>query len=46
MANFIKSVDDRTRLAGTNRLEVLLFSLGRDINTGRNETFGVNVFKV
>jgi two-component system chemotaxis response regulator CheV len=46
MANFIKSVDDRTRLAGTNRLEVLLFSLGKDINTGRNETFGVNVFKV
>ncbi|QYZ65015.1 MAG: chemotaxis protein CheV [Gammaproteobacteria bacterium (ex Lamellibrachia satsuma)] len=46
MANFIKSVDDRTRLAGTNRLEVLLFSLGRDMNTGREETFGVNVFKV
>ncbi|WP_177418688.1 chemotaxis protein [endosymbiont of Lamellibrachia barhami] len=46
MANFIKSVDDRTRLAGTNRLEVLLFSLGRDANTGREETFGINVFKV
>ena len=46
MANFIKSVDDRTRLAGTNRLEVLLFSLGKDLNTGREETYGVNVFKV
>jgi len=46
MANFIKSVDDRTRLAGTNRLEVLLFSLGKDVKTGREETFGVNVFKV
>ncbi len=46
MSNFIKSVDDRTRLAGTNRLEVLLFSLGKDIRTGREETFGVNVFKV
>jgi len=46
MANFIKSVDDRTRLAGTNRMEVLLFSLGKDLNTGRNETYGVNVFKV
>ncbi|KRT54954.1 chemotaxis protein [endosymbiont of Ridgeia piscesae] len=46
MATFIKSVDDRTRLAGTNRLEVLLFSLGHDANTGREETFGVNVFKV
>jgi len=46
MANFIKSVDDRTRLAGTNRLEVLLFSLGKDSRTGREETYGVNVFKV
>lgn len=46
MANFIKSVDDRTRLAGTNRMEVLLFSLGKDIHTNRDETFGVNVFKV
>lgn len=46
MTNFIQSVDDRTRLAGTNRLEVLLFNLGRDLNTGRVETFGVNVFKV
>jgi two-component system chemotaxis response regulator CheV len=46
MANFIKSVDDRARLAGTNRLEVLLFSLGKDVHTGREETYGVNVFKV
>lgn len=46
MSNFIKSVDDRTRLAGTNRLEVLLFSLGKDVRTGREETYGVNVFKV
>ncbi len=27
-------------------MEVLLFSLGIDISTGRNETYGVNVFKV
>lgn len=46
MANFIDSVDSRTQLAGTNRLEVLLFSLGPDSVTGREETFGVNVFKV
>lgn len=46
MANFIDSVDSRTQLAGTNRLEVLLFSLGHDSVTGREETFGVNVFKV
>ncbi len=46
MANFIQSVDDRTQLAGTNRLEVLLFSLGMDKKTGRDEVFGINVFKV
>jgi len=42
----IQSVDERTRLAGTNRLEVLLFSLGKDLETGREEVFGINVFKV
>lgn len=46
MSNFIKSVDERTNLAGTNRLELLLFSLGEDANTGRDEVFGINVFKV
>jgi len=46
MTSFIKSVDERTQLAGTNKLEVLLFSLGKDIESGRDEVFGVNVFKV
>ena len=46
MENFIKSVDERTRLAGANRLEILLFSLGTDKVTGRKETFAINVFKV
>jgi len=46
MANFIQPVDDRTQLAGTNRLEVLLFSLGEDKSTSRDEVFGINVFKV
>jgi two-component system chemotaxis response regulator CheV len=46
MDNFIKSVDERTNLAGANRLEVLLFSLGFDRNIGREEVFGINVFKV
>jgi two-component system chemotaxis response regulator CheV len=46
MTSFIQSVDARTQLAGTNRLEVLLFSLGKDIQTGRDEVFGINVFKV
>ena len=46
MANFIQSVDERTNLAGTNRLEVLLFSLGKDDETDRQEVYGINVFKV
>lgn len=46
MATFIDSIDERTQLAGTNHLEVLLFSLGTNDGTGRNEVFGINVFKV
>ncbi len=46
MSDLMKSIDERTRLAGTNRLEVLLFNLGKDLETGRNELFGINVFKV
>ncbi len=36
----LESVDGRTKLAGSNRMEILLFSLGT------HETFGINVFKV
>jgi two-component system chemotaxis response regulator CheV len=36
----LESVDARTKLAGSNRMEILLFSLGT------HETFGINVFKV
>ena len=46
MSDLMQSVDERTRLAGTNRLEVLLFSLGKDKQSGREEVFGINVFKV
>jgi len=46
MTSFINSVDQRTQLAGANRLEVLLFSLGQDTGTAREEVFGINVFKV
>ncbi len=38
--SLLESVDARTRLAGSNCMEVLLFSLGT------RETFGINVFKV
>ncbi|HMM54185.1 MAG TPA: chemotaxis protein [Candidatus Desulfobacillus sp.] len=46
MSDLMKNIDARTRLAGTNKLELLLFSLGIDKRTGRRETFGINVFKV
>ncbi|MEC5396837.1 chemotaxis protein [Uliginosibacterium sp. H1] len=46
MSELLKAVDARTRLAGTNKLEILLFSLGVDARTGRRESFGINVFKV
>nr|MCU0842411.1 chemotaxis protein [Thiobacillaceae bacterium] len=36
----IDSIDARTKLAGSNKMELLLFTLGT------NETFGINVFKV
>jgi two-component system chemotaxis response regulator CheV len=38
--SLLDSVDARTRLAGSNRMEILLFSLGT------HELFGINVFKV
>ena len=46
MSELLKNIDARTRLAGTNKLEILLFTLGVDDRTGRRETFGINVFKV
>lgn len=46
MSELLKSIDARTSLAGTNKLEILLFSLGLDKRTGRRENFGINVFKV
>jgi two-component system chemotaxis response regulator CheV len=38
--NLLDSIDARTKLAGSNKMEILLFSLGS------NEIFGINVFKV
>jgi two-component system chemotaxis response regulator CheV len=46
MSELLKSIDARTKLAGTNKLEILLFTLGEDRRTGRRETYGINVFKV
>jgi len=38
--SMLDNVDARTQLAGSNRMEILLFSLGT------HEVFGINVFKV
>ena len=38
--SILDAVDARTNLAGSNKMEILLFSIGS------NETFGINVFKV
>ncbi len=38
--SLLENVDARTKLAGSNRMEILLFSLGT------HELFGINVFKV
>jgi two-component system chemotaxis response regulator CheV len=46
MSELLKNIDARTKLAGTNKLEILMFSLGKDLRTSREETFGINVFKV
>ena len=39
-SGLLASVDERTNLAGTNKMELLLF------NVGSPETYGINVFKV
>ncbi|WP_293765374.1 chemotaxis protein [uncultured Aquitalea sp.] len=46
MSDLLKKIDARTKLAGNNKLEILLFSLGHDERTKRKEVFGINVFKV
>ena len=40
MSQFIEDIDQRTRLVGQNRMELLLFYLGT------RQVFGINVFKV
>ena len=41
-----QEIEERTRLAGNNQFELLLFRLGQSKNTGQRELFGINVFKV
>jgi two-component system chemotaxis response regulator CheV len=46
MSELLRKIDARTKLAGTNQLEMLMFTLGLDRRSGREEVFGINVFKV
>ena len=46
MSSQLKEVDARARLAGTNKLEILLFRFDESTAGGMQETFGINVFKV
>src|SRR4030067_994823 len=46
MSDLLKNIDTGTMLAGTGKLEILMFTLGKDNRTGREETFGINAFRV
>ena len=41
-----QETDERTKLAGNNKFELLLFQLGEAPGSGQRELFGINVFKV
>ncbi|EQD70342.1 response regulator receiver modulated CheW protein [mine drainage metagenome] len=46
MSELLSKIDARTKLAGNNKLEILMFTLGINPRTERRETYGINVFKV
>lgn len=46
MTDVMREVDERSKLAGTNKFELLIFRLGEDKNSNTREVFGMNVFKV
>ena len=41
-----QEIEERSKLAGSNQFELLLFRLGESRNSGQRELFGINVFKV
>lgn len=41
MSQLISTIDEKSKIAGENRMQVLLFKLNNN-----NQTFGINVFKV
>lgn len=46
MSEVMQEVDERSKLAGTNKFELLIFRLGEDQNSSTKEIFGINVFKM
>ena len=46
MKSALQEIEERTKLAGNNQFELLLFRLGESKGTGHRELFGINVFKV
>jgi two-component system chemotaxis response regulator CheV len=46
MSSVLQDVEERSRLAGTNKFELLVFRLGKNSQSGTQEIFGINVFKV
>lgn len=46
MSGLMKEIDERTNLTNNNQFELLLFRLGDADQSGQNEIFGINVFKV
>ena len=46
MENFQKDIEERTSLISANKFELLLFKLGVSADGGREELFGINVFKL
>jgi len=46
MNEVMQEVEERSKLAGTNKFELLIFRLGQDQSSHTREIFGINVFKV
>jgi two-component system chemotaxis response regulator CheV len=46
MKSVEQEIEERSKLAGSNQFELLLFRLGESKNNQQRELFGINVFKV
>jgi chemotaxis signal transduction protein len=42
MSELLRRIDERTKLAGTNKLEILMFTLGVDSHSGRREILSIS----